>query len=452
MATKTFNVCFAASAGGVLLLLPALATAGGYALNEKSASAAGMANAGASANAENASVLLFNPAGIGYLEGTRISGGAAVIDVDTDFDGYAINAVGQPVPGNDGGDIVDPSVIPNLAVSHRVNDYLSLGVGVSVPFGIKADYDDRFVGRYFADETELETIEVQPTLALNNGDGFALGVGLNILYAEGRLTKFQDYSQFGTPPGYFEAEGDDVAYGVIAGMLFQPYERTTLGVTYRSSVEIELDGDASLTNVPNPLTGQLNTLTEDVVVPLDTPESLTFSLKQGLNEDWTVYASAVWTRWSRFEDLDIISTQDNAGEPGTISNIATTKFGGERIVGHVTQAWEDTWSFAVGTRWQATDVWAFKAGYAFDESPVQEQYRTARIPGQDRHWLTLGAQWAGYNNWSVDVAAGYSILEDADINEVEYLLDDLPAPGPSRIQGTYELDAWGAGIQVSKGF
>lgn len=452
MSTNRFRYPFVAWAGGAALLLPVFAHAGGYALNERSASAMGMANAGAAANAENASVVLYNPAGIGYLEGTQVSGGVSVIDVDTDFNGSATNEAGQPVTGNDGGDIVDPAYIPNLAFSHRINEYMSVGLGMSVPYGITADYDDRFVGRYFGDETELHAIDIQPTLAFNNDDGFALGVSLNVVRAEGKLTKFQDYSAFGTPEGYFEAEGDDWAVGVTAGMLFQPFERTTLGLTYRSSIELELEGDASITNVPNPLTGQLMTLSEDVVVPLETPESLSFSLKQGLSEDWTVFAGATWTRWSRFEDLDIISAQDNAGSPGTISNLGSNTFGGEDIVGHVTQAWQDTWSFAIGTKWQATDAWAFKAGYAFDESPIQEQYRTTRIPDNDRNWLTLGAQWKSRDDLSIDLAAGYLIIEDADVEEVEYTVADQPVGGPATVQGSYELDAWGAALQVSKAF
>ena len=451
MSISRSRIQFIAWTSGVLLL-PAFAHAGGYALNERSASAMGMANAGAAANAENASVILYNPAGIGYLQGTQVSGGISVIDVDTDFSGRAINEAGQQVAGNDGGDIVDPSVIPNLSASHRINEYMSVGLGVSVPFGIVADYDDRFVGRYFGDETELQIIDFQPTLAFNNDEGFALGVGLNVLYAEGRLTQFQDYSAFGTPEGYYEAEGDDWAVGVTVGMLIKPFERTTLALTFRSAVELELEGDASITNVPNPLTGGLVTLNEDVEVPLETPESLNFSLKQGLGDDWSVFAGATWTRWSRFEDLDILSSQANAGTPGTISFLGNGKFGGERTVGHVTQEWQDTWSFAVGTKWQATDAWAFKAGYAFDASPIQEQYRTTRIPGNDRNWLTLGAQWKSQDDLSVDLAAGYLIIEDADVEEVEYNLADQPVGGPASVTGSYELDAWGAALQVSKAF
>jgi|TARA_R100000322_G_scaffold158808_1_gene119431 long-subunit fatty acid transport protein len=61
------------------LAAPASALAGGFSLNEQSASAMGTANAGAAANPENATTVLFNPAGMSQLSGTNISFGAAVL-------------------------------------------------------------------------------------------------------------------------------------------------------------------------------------------------------------------------------------------------------------------------------------------------------------------------------------------------------------------------------------
>lgn len=460
MLTNRFNSGIAAIAGGLVLLVPAIAQASGYAVNEVSASASGMANAGAAANAENASVLLFNPAGMGRLDGTQVSGGVALIDVDTDFNGKAYNFQNEEVSGGDGGDMVDLSVIPNFAVSHRLNEYSSVGLGLSVPFGVVAEYEDDFKGRFFADETDVQMINIQPTLSLNNDEGFSIGVGLNIIYAEGLISKAQGYEQqlqplggfLGAgrtpetwPEGHSEAEGDDWGVGVIFGMMLQPYERTTLGLTYRSSIDLDLEGEANSISTPVPTASGIVpvTLTEDVVVPLDTPESLTLSVAQGLNDEWTLYASVAWTKWSRFEDLDIVSDEEN----GPISEIAGTD-----VISHTTEEWEDTWSFAIGTKWQATDAWAFKAGYAFDQSPVQDKYRTVRVPGADRNWLTLGAQWKSRNDLSVDLALGYLIIEDVDVEEYDYDIDDQILDPNKRVVGEYELDAWGAGLQVSKVF
>lgn len=88
-----------------------------------------------------------------------------------------------------------------------------------------------------------------------------------------------------------------------------------------------------------------------------------------------------------------------------------------------------------------------------DESPVNDDFRTARIPSGDRDWVTLGAQYAdARSGWTVDVAAGVLLFDDEEVNEQNYDVNDEPMPGAARYRGTYELDAWSAGVQVSKQF
>lgn len=450
-------------AASALSVFPSFAFAAGYALNEQSASAMGAANAGAAADPENASTVFFNPAGMTQLKGTQISFGAAVLNVRPDFQGSATNTVGQAVSGGDGGKYVPLTVIPNFYVTHRVNDYLSAGFGVHAPFGLKGNYDDDFVGRYFGDKTEIEVIDFQPSIAIDTGQHVSLGFGLDIMRAKGTLTKFQDYTgleaQYGvTPgtyaPGYFKASGDDWGLGWNAGILFQPFERTSVGITYRSRVEFTLRGNASLSNVPNPLTGTTSNLTENAKVPLTTPDSMTFSLKQGLSDSWDLLAGATWTDWSRFPSLPIYSAQSNAGQYGTISFLGSQTYGGSSdLIGYEAEHWHNTWAFSIGTAWQATQSWKFKAGYAYDESPIPDEYRNVRVPSTDRNWLTLGAQWKDVpTGWTVDGAFGYLIMRDSNINEVQYQVSGKPVSGAARVQGTYKPKAWGLAVQVSKAF
>ncbi|MFE8071297.1 TonB-dependent receptor [Marinobacteraceae bacterium S3BR75-40.1] len=441
--------------------LPVASWAAGYALNEKSASSAAMANAGAAANAENATVMFFNPAGIGRLEGTNISGGIAALDIKSDTESSATDAVGQPMTGTPGEDFVPTPVIPNLAASHALNDNVTLGLGLSAPFGLDADYDDTFVGRNFADITEIKIIDLQPTIALHNDEGFAIGVGINLMHAEGRLTKFQDYTdqqqQLGTglvpeSKGYFDVEGDDYGVGLTFGLMFKPAEHTDIGIAFRSSTQFELEGDATLSNAPNFASpGTAVKLKESAKLDLETPESLEFSLKQGLTPKWDLLLGAKWTKWSRFEDITIKSDQDNAGSIGTISQLGSQKYGGDGVIGYVPEHWKDVWAFSVGTRYQLTDAWALKAGYARDNSPIRDQYRTARVPSDDRNWFTLGVQWEN-RGWAVDTALGYSQVGEVDVDEREYNVNDEPLANQSRFQGTYDLSAWGAAVQVSKAF
>src|SRR5690606_23740815 len=176
------------------LVLPGLASAAGYALNEQSAHASGTANAGAGANVENASILYFNPAGMSRLpQGTQISFGAAVLNVDPKAkDITATNSLGQPVEGSNGGDFIDTAVIPNFYITHTMGDFAA-GVGVYVPFGLTSDYKDDFAGRYLADETEIQVINISPSFAYNINEQLSVGFGVNVMYGEGKLTRAQDY-------------------------------------------------------------------------------------------------------------------------------------------------------------------------------------------------------------------------------------------------------------------
>src|SRR5690554_2785748 len=222
------------------LVLPGLASAAGYALNEQSAHASGTANAGAGANVENASILYFNPAGMSRLpQGTQISFGAAVLDVKPDAEVLsATDTLGRPVAGSDGGDFIDLAVIPNFYVTHTMGDFAA-GVGVFVPFGLTSDYDNDFKGRYLADETEIQVISISPSFAYNINEQLSVGFGVNVMYGEGKLTRYQDYRLSaaqavapGTPinettapiidatltgagvrDGYLDVEGDDWEIG-----------------------------------------------------------------------------------------------------------------------------------------------------------------------------------------------------------------------------------------------
>lgn len=464
---------------------PASVLAGGFSLNEQSASQMGVANAGAAANPENATTVLFNPAGMSQLKGTNISFGAAVLDIDAEAKHAEarrnVPGVEVPVDGNLGGDIADPSVLPNFYLTHEVNDSIDVGFGIHAPYGLAADYDDNFEGRYFADKTELTAIAFTPSISVSNGQGLSMGLGLNIMYAEGRLTKYQDLAgqiypaafqrarQGGaskaqadaiakqavanTQDPYADIEGDDIGVTFRVGFLYELNERTQFGLSAQTGTELNLKGDADISNFPVPgQPGVTTTLSERVEVPLAIPEAATLGVRHKLTDDLTLLAGATYARWSRFEELDIYSRENGQG---AISGMV-----GDPIT-HITEKWKNTWQVNLGGIWQATPEWAFKAGYAWDESPV-DQYLTARIPSSDRHWLTLGTQWKdAQSGWAVDVAVGTLLFKnDPKFTERNYQHDNPDhvselAPGvedPSYYAAEYDLSAWSAAFEVSKAF
>lgn len=457
-------------AGSLLVIYSAGSLAAGYALNEQGANAMGAANAGAAANPENATTVFFNPAGMARLDGLQWSVGGALLSVSSEFDGKAVDALGRPVTGTNGKDMVPLSFVPNAYLTYKADDLISVGMGVSAPFGLKADYEDSFVGRHFADKTEVEIIDFAFAMAFALRPDLSLGVGLDALHAKGRLSKFQDFSgeaqalsvlanrPVDLPEGHFDVSGDDWQMGWNVGLMYDPTASTTLGLTYRSSVAFDLQGKGELTNKPLINGSQFNgiaTVYENAHVPLTTPESVAFSMRQGVGADLTLLAGVQWTRWSRFQNLDILSREG----VGAISSGAGSKYGQPGMLGHVPERWQDTWAYSIGLAYRLNAIWSVKAGYAFDESPVPVAYRTARVPDTDRNWLTAGVQWRGAPGWTVDGAFGYLLIDDVKINEIEYKVDGAPltlpltnAASAARVEGEYTLDAWGLALQVSRAF
>jgi long-chain fatty acid transport protein len=459
------------------IVMPTGALAGGFSLNEQSASAMGVANAGAVANPENATTVFFNPAGMSQLEGTNISFGAAYLDINAKAkhgEASATSQTGQPVTGGRGGDIADPALLPNFYLTHKISDSIDVGFGIHAPYGLAADYDDDFVGRFFADETELTAIAFTPAISVNNGQGLSMGAGLNIMYVEGKLTKFMDNSGTlalapggiapGTPAeGYANIEGDDVGVTFQVGFLYELNDRTQIGLKAQTGTEIELKGDATFTSVavatpagtptpPGPGVAVAIDSTEPARVPLAIPESISAGIRHNLTDVITILAGATYSRWSRFESLDIYGR--DSGKPLT----GKSPGGMPDQLSHTPENWKNTWQLNVGGIWQATPEWALKAGYAWDESPV-DRIVTARIPSSDRHWLTLGAQWKpAKTGWVIDASVGTLLFkDDPKVDDKAYVLTpggtiQNPVDPNSEYKGEYELSSWSAAIQLSKAF
>jgi long-chain fatty acid transport protein len=58
-------------------------------------------------------------------------------------------------------------------------------------------------------------------------------------------------------------------------------------------------------------------------------------------------------------------------------------------------------------------------GLAYDQTPVPDAFRTARIPDQDRIWLSFGGQYKPGKDSAIDVAYTHLFIRDAGISDVQ---------------------------------
>ncbi len=95
--------------------------------------------------------------------------------------------------GGNGGDAGDWALVPAGYLAWPISDRLSIGVGLSAPFGLATEYDATWVGRFQAVKSEIETINLNPSIAFKVNDMVSLGFGVNCQTIEAELSNQTNY-------------------------------------------------------------------------------------------------------------------------------------------------------------------------------------------------------------------------------------------------------------------
>ncbi|MBT8133655.1 MAG: OmpP1/FadL family transporter [Gammaproteobacteria bacterium] len=411
--------------------------AGSFGLIEQSASGQGSAYAGAAAIGEDASTIYFNPAGMTRLSGQQIIVAGHIISPNADFtNNGSTTFAGTPLQGANSS-TGDPAFIPNFYYSAELPNEIYVGVGVNVPFGLATEYSDGWVGRYHALNSEITSINVNPSIAWKATDKVSVGFGISIQYIDLELTNNIDSmaaclnleAGFGVPgspcAGYTipgnaaqdsstKLDGDSTEFGWNTGLLFDIDDKNRIGVAYRSAIKHNVSGNASYNldagglqqlaaglSSPPPTGSGFNILQNTTLeATAELPETFSLSYVGEVDDKWTALFDWTWTGWS---SIDTITIRQAGGVPGLEPTLDL--------------AYQNTNRFSVGVNYQHTDKLIYRGGLALDQTPIRSAESTsARIPGNDRTWLSLGAGYAPSTSWSFDVAYSHLFVSDTEIN------------------------------------
>jgi long-chain fatty acid transport protein len=167
----------------------------------------------------------------------------------------------------------------------------------------------------------------------------------------------------------------------------------------------------SFANVPAPMASSPRLQTGPVTADVTMPASASLSLFHKLSPSVDVLADITWTGWSAFDALTVRRTS------GT-------------VVSSTTENWQDSWRYSLGVTWHQDAAWTWRAGVAYDETPVEDAYRTPRIPDESRTWVALGGQYRLSGKAALDFGYAYLFIEDASINST--------VAGAGTLRGNYE--------------
>ena len=374
-----------AFAGGV-----SQAHASAFALIEQSASGLGNSFAGAAAAAEDASTIFYNPAGMSLLPGgMQVSAGLALINLSAKFsDSGSTAPPGIGSLGGNGGNAGGLSAVPNVYFAMDVAPSWKVGVGVSVPFGLKTEYDPTWVGRFQAIKSDISTLNINPSVSYKLDDKMSFGFGLNYQQIDAELSR-----AIVIGPGaetVADVKGKDNSWGFNFGAMFQPTPDTRLGVSYRSLIKYNVSGTVNVAAVPA-LNGNAN-------VDIKMPDTLSIALNHRLDSKWTLLGDVTRTGWSKIKDLTIVTSN---GQPPDVTQ----------------ENFKNTWRVGVGAVHRYDDAWSIKMGLAFDQSPVNDTDRTARLPDNNRLWLSFGGQYRLSKEGTLDFGYAHLFVKDASSNQ-----------------------------------
>ncbi|MFI4918513.1 MAG: OmpP1/FadL family transporter [Legionellales bacterium] len=409
----------------------ALAT--GFSLyTEGNGSATGNFGAGVAAEATDASIGWFNPAGLVLIHDQQVVFGGVGVFPSSKLSGTSTFVAALPPPFGEipfsesfnGIKSTESAVVPSFHYALPLGENATFGLSLVAPFGLSTDWGNASPVRYEATLTKLTTVTLSPELGGRLSDNFSIGAGLDLQFA-----KVTFNSIIGAPPfGEILEQGANfldslsynkgTSYGVgfhagVMGMFNDNHTR--IGLNYQSAIKHKFNGSSRLTG-PLASTGNLfapdglpsSTFTSDALSsnPMNLPEIVTLSAYQDLNETFALLGSVVYTGWHVFNNIKL----NNVAAP--FIDVDTGDVSNSYLDFSSPQNFKNTWRFALGGNYHVNNQWMLRVGGGFDQTPTNDTDRDVRLPDSNRWALSAGAHYQMRPNIGIDL--GYTHLFGAN--------------------------------------
>ncbi|HEX2122736.1 MAG TPA: outer membrane protein transport protein [Thermoanaerobaculia bacterium] len=401
-------------------LVCSTALGSGFSIFEQGAKASGMAGAFA-ATADDPSAIFYNVAGIAQQREMAAYAGATFINFSNEFTGDFNSDVTSGVEGKYNRHTFVP---PNMYAIVPIGENLTFGVGVFAAWGLRTDWQDPWAGRYISQDADLKTTSVNPSIAWQTSDG-RIAVGAGVEYRRARVILSANSMQINPFSGRIvdvantrlvSEYGDDIGFNV--GVLWKPTPRIRFGATYRTDMDIDVEGDAEVNQIP---TGNAqfdaviaSRLPQDqgISATIPFPAVASVGVAFSPNERWDIEFDITHMTWGRFDAL-------------TVAFETQPQFGFTRV-----QNWEDSSAYRLGVNVAATENFEARVGAVYDENPQPVEAVSPLLPDSDRIGVTFGA---GYKIGPLTIDGAAFILHFKDRST-----EGRNAEG---FNGLYETDA-----------
>lgn len=343
--------------------------------------------------------IYYNPAGLAYGEGTRgvVEGLFAYRTIEYTRPVGAIDNPDTDTPAGTPSDAIlansGKATLANMLASPFLGiatdggiEGLGVGVGVYVPFGGQAKWDQNeafannatYPGavdgpqRWAAIEGEQRSLYYTLAAAWRTKNGqFGIGAGLNVVQSSVSLVRARNLD--GTDDivasggvakegrSLVEAEGIQLGAGI--GVMVKPTPCSRIGLSYQSQPgfgEMTLEG--TLTNK----FGTGPELASDIEVRQALPDVVRVAGEWHAFSKAALHVAVDYQRWSHYKNTCIMS----AGATGQCEVAADGSTTEQGILVNVPRNWIDTYTVRAGGRYFASDKLEVNGGVTYDTSAI----------------------------------------------------------------------------------
>jgi long-chain fatty acid transport protein len=329
------------------------ANAGGLYFDEQ-ANASNISYGGIAFNARanDAGTVFANPAGMSRFDEPEKMVGGSLLYMDVDFKKGSDNTI-----SGRNGNTTEWLTLANGAYIRPLNDKWTFGVSAQNYFGLALNWHSQWSGRYVVNQVILVAPQIQPTLSYKVNDSWYVGAGLGLTlgYIKDKKSDVAD----GPGDGKFKYRDQDFAVQPNLGVMFEPSDKTRVGLRYLFETDLDFNDDPAVTDPDGNDSGNSDKLQIGMVMP----QQLALSGWQRVSTKWAVLADVNWEDWSRFGEINIGITGDGL-EGATTVHIAT----------------EDTYHVGIGAEYQSTPKLMYTMGASWDSSWQRDKNRTAIVP------------------------------------------------------------------------
>ena len=396
-----------------LLCTPGIAGAAGYGIYEWGAR--GQALGGAmTARGEDPSTVIYNPAAMTQLPGTELSAGLTVIRPSGTISSSEY----------DGGEGVDNTwTIPNAYFTTQLGEHYWFGMALYSRAGLGTEYrsNEEWYGRYNAMYAGIKQVSLTPNMAIKLTDTLSVALGLEIAYIEVDLQNMIDAGNPTNPgvgtDGQYDVKqklsGSGTGYGFNLAIHYKPLDWLSLGAAYRSEIDITVDGEADFDSIGSyadaaisaaqAVYGSSTLQDTDFSSTEPLPALLSLGIMVKPMDRLSISFDVTRTFWSAYNELTV--EYDDAAIYG-LDEVSKEK------------NWKDVNRYSIGIEYALLEWMDLRAGYVYDESPVDPDHAEYQIPSNDRQIYSLGTGFH-WDAWTIDLAYSYLTVKDRNFNSSE---------------------------------